>query len=504
MEDLKEVVDLAFRGKLPKIELLERPSKSNSTIMSRLLDGIFKGKINNDQEAAHYIFKSTPNDPKYKMLKKRFRERLYTNIFFIEPQSVDENKTQDEFFKIQRNVQVANILAMLGANNAANKLFESCLDKALEYEFFDIVIVCSVRLRREVARLGDLKKYNYYNELAIKHIKNLEIRTQIEHLYLQYAVIYFKSPVISAEMKEQITQTMKEVDEISHEGLGFLSRWYIYLFSTYYGYFTENYEATIRHCEIMEDYLKKNKCISTSERLGIVKVMRLNCYLYLKQPKKFIQATEGLMDCFSEGGRHWFAALCIQFYFHMSQHNLEEACILHNTAVSSPRLNTTLQEIQEEWKMFGAYLFFLLSSSGRTDLIEKYFDGKKSFKISKLLNETPLYSKDKTGYNVALIILQAIYYIQNKDYSKFIDSTDALKNYTYRSLISDETYRSHIFIKMLLELPKAEFNKEEAQEKTKELFGKLGEKRYNFSSNRYRIEVIAYEELWQIILNMLN
>ena len=47
------------------------------------------------------------------------------------------------------------------------------------------------------------------------------------------------------------------------------------------------------------------------------------------------------------------------------------------------------------------------------------------FKIGKFLNTTPVFSKDKRGINVSILLMHISYLLQRRDYSSIIDRIDS-------------------------------------------------------------------------------
>jgi hypothetical protein len=93
-----------------------------------------------------------------------------------------------------------------------------------------------------------------------------------------------------------------------------------------------------------------------------------------------------------------------------------------------------------------------------------HYIGKK-FSIGKFINETPVYSKDKRGHSITILVLQILFLLQRKKYGEVLDKMDALNMYCYRYLRKGHTFHSNCFIKMVLEIPKGYFNRTAATRK---------------------------------------
>src|SRR5690606_2380545 len=95
---------------------------------------------------------------------------------------------------------------------------------------------------------------------------------------------------------------------------------------------------------------------------------------------------------------------------------------------------------QEEWLIRSAYIHFLI----RMGKITTVSSDKKqdSFVLSKFLNSVPFFSKDKSGLNISIIIVQILFYFLDKKWDKVLDKIDGLKQYSFRYLTKDESMRS--------------------------------------------------------------
>jgi hypothetical protein len=156
------------------------------------------------------------------------------------------------------------------------------------------------------------------------------------------------------------------------------------------------------------------------------------------------------------------------------------------------------ENIKEIWSVLGAYLAFL----DLTIRINRNESG--AFRLGKFLNEMPFYSKDKRGLNIAILIIQFLFLLHKRKYSDLIDRADALKQYCYRYLRKDDTFRSHCFIRMLLQIPRADFNRIRTERYAEPYVKKLKSVPLRVSEQSIEVEVIPYDDLWEMTLELLD
>ncbi|MEO1413482.1 MAG: hypothetical protein AAFW73_26625, partial [Bacteroidota bacterium] len=135
--------------------------------------------------------------------------------------------------------------------------------------------------------------------------------------------------------------------------------------------------------------------------------------------------------------------------------------------------------LKEQWSIIDAFAHFL------------EIDVDVPFRIGKFLNEVPLYSQDKQGLNITIIVIQVLFLIKRRKYGALIDKWEALRKYSSRYLKKDHTFRSACFLRMILMLPTHNFHPVAIERHTKGLVKKLRE--YPESD----IEIVPYERLWE-------
>ncbi|MEL6989086.1 MAG: hypothetical protein AAGK97_14835, partial [Bacteroidota bacterium] len=114
------------------------------------------------------------------------------------------------------------------------------------------------------------------------------------------------------------------------------------------------------------------------------------------------------------------------------------------------------------------------------------------------------FTKDKRGLNIAILIVHVLFLLHLKKYNQIIDRTEALNQYCYRYLRTDDTFRSNCFIKMLLQIPKADFNRMRTERYAEKFVNKLRSMPLSVSTQSAEVEFFPYEDLWEITLEMLD
>lgn len=164
---------------------------------------------------------------------------------------------------------------------------------------------------------------------------------------------------------------------------------------------------------------------------------------------------------------------------HWGKH--QEALDRTMEATQKKQINPALAE---QWNIVKGFLQ-VLSNAG---LISK-----TSFKVSKLLNELPIFSKDRPGNYSNILILKSILALQ-KDRELLVKNQEAIEKVTRKYF--DDNSREATFIRMLLEIPASDFDFDQINSNTKEDFHFLKK----MEKNAENIDIIPFDVLWDIAL----
>ena len=146
--------------------------------------------------------------------------------------------------------------------------------------------------------------------------------------------------------------------------------------------------------------------------------------------------------------------------------------------------------IRERFELYNSYLVIL---------------GKKSSQGDSFLNYVYEHQKDKSGYNISIVIAQFLHLLKvgnDQARDKYIESVESVKRYSYRHI--KEEKRSWCFIQMLLIVPKCNFEKGEFIKKSKRHLNQLNELPIEKHSQSIEVEMVPYEALYNKVLDFLN
>ncbi len=502
MNNLKELISFVNKQKIAKVEVMGNDSNYTGK-MKQLYNGIIEGKYNTDDDAFADLYQSNKNENTYKKLKYRLQNRLINTVFFIDVNKPNYNDSQRAYYISQKSVAAIDILIGRGARNTAIDLAEKTLRHTIRFEYTEMNINLLKKLSRHYGVMKyNNKKFNKYSLLTQKYLEIFYAETIAEQLYTRLTVNSNRNSSISQEIAKE---TMNSVELLKRylekvDSNRFLMMTYLIFYSRYE--IEYDFKNMLKICNEALNKLE-NKESKSSISIYSFSSRKVNCLIQMKKYEEAeVEIMKGL-KLVPEGKINWLSTN--ERYMRMSIHMKEyQKAFDVFTKITlnygfQPAYNKTIQL----WRIYEAYLNFFIEIN-KIDTSKTKGATKKKFRISKFINEVPTYSSDKRGYNIPILIIQVLFLLQQKKYNRIIDKVEALNTYCYRHLKKDDTFRSNCFIKMLLLLPKCDFHRIAVERKSKVLRDKLQSVPLEIARQSAEIEIVPYEDLWEIVLNMLE
>jgi hypothetical protein len=225
-------------------------------------------------------------------------------------------------------------------------------------------------------------------------------------------------------------------------------------------------------------------------------------YFYLKQYCEASNQYKQALAIAPEGHRLWFEDGLNYYTILLRGKFYNELYNLYNTRVSHKNLKK-FPIIEEQWKIREAFIEFLIEAK-LLDTTEIRKAGPKEFNINKFLNSVTFYNKDKAGLHIQIIVIKILFLLLKRKYDKIDELTDTLNQYIYKYLNKKEAMRSFYFIKLLIKMVEVGFHPARVKAHTKTIYTKLEALTFVIDEKSNMVEILPYEELWQIILGLLE
>lgn len=482
--DIVKIVTLKDANKIFDSEENRNPVKSKL-----LYEGLSRNHFKDRAHAVKTLYRKKSGDANYRKLKSRLSEKLLSRLIYSNPEKLIRSNSDRVYHKCLRNVVAANLLYLNYSKNAANELLRRNIILAQHHHFTDVMVASARLLRYHAALSGARKKFIHYNHL-VKHFtaiseSELEVECASQQLILELHHSTTANKVLQKKFHAMFVTVQREAKKFPSR----MNKLNYFRFGIRYNEFMNDHRAVLSFCKQAETYLHDHPQFVQKIRLGEFGLYKMNSCLQLRDYKSGEQSASDCDHIFQPGTDNWF--IFLEYFFLLCMHSgkYHKAAEVLKKAMGHNRFNKMQKVRVEKWKIFEAYLHFISPS-----------DTKGLFNIHRFVNEVPLHSTDKSGFNLAIIIAQIILFVDEGQTDRVISQNDALKIYAKRYIRMKANFRTYYFMKMLLTMIKYNFD----IEKTKQISEKYYEKMISKSSGeKYPLEefeIIPYETLWEILL----
>ena len=148
MEELIALAKVVNRQKVKQIDVLtsDNPLSEKAKVF---YEGLIDDKIRTDQEALELVYNEFELTSKYRKLKSRLKNKLINTLFFIDTQKHSRNEYENYLVRSYLVLSAVKILRSKGFRDAAAKISEDVIKKAIKYDLTEVVYILSSDLSLE-------------------------------------------------------------------------------------------------------------------------------------------------------------------------------------------------------------------------------------------------------------------------------------------------------------------------------------------------------------------
>ncbi len=495
MRDLQRLVRVITELKQRQYPLLELKGVSeNSSKENIFFRYVKKGIVSTDDDASELLYDTKSDDDRYRMLKSRLKQKMLNHLYFLDFSSkgfAPHTSAKQECLQLLHHASISRIT---GERRIAKNLFHKANTLSTRYEFTrekinaleELYAIMSLNCQPHVFD----QIIEELNETRQLYLKEEEAR----ELYFRFKMLLVKSVNSRKKNIDEVVGVIEKLHSIWLDtGSANVFNWY-YSMRLFFMEMTGQYEDAIPFIkEILTGKFEGKKL--NEKRIDEAHLIYSLQYAYLRS-KRFeegFELSEKYKDLIDPRDNNWFAFKSQYFLMAMHSRNYKLAFDIINGVFENKKFITLNKRMEEEWKLCNAYLHFAYSGN--------FF--MRSFNFTKFVEEMPHYSKDKEGHNVAILILQFLFYVERGDIDSLVYRRDALKKYMDNHFKENFSYRTRTFFKLLSIVVENSLDLKKINQKSKYLLNKLQENQIVGSAYQ-EIEIIPYEHLWDLLTNMIK
>ncbi len=450
-----------------------------------------------ESEAAQHLYGNPHALARLRSLKSKTKERLLGAIFFLDLNEPGFTDRQQAHYECQRCWATAMALSAKSAPLVAIEQLEQMLRHAQHFEFTELAMSAAFHLRHHYgALMGDVDKYRYYRDLYRKYQTLWTLENEAEELYTDIISSMANTREPQQDIGRLAEMYFRRIEPHLQRHTTFRLHLNGRLLQMLIYSSRNDYRTMAALCEDALTFFQ-GKPYKSQLSLQIFYYQLVVCSLHLRDFGRGQAVIRQHGDVYPRGSFNWFKVQELYFLLALHTQHYDDAFDICADALSEPDLLKQSPAARETWKIYHAYTQFL-ARIRRADRLPD-----PGFRLGKFLNEIPVFSKDRRGMNIPILIVQLLFDILQKRYDAAIDRVEALEKYTDRYVRKNEHFRSNCFLKMLLQIPKAAFHREAAVRKAERYRLMLGQMPIEMANQPHEIEIIPYEDLWEMALELL-
>ncbi|MBL7826818.1 MAG: hypothetical protein JNJ57_09315 [Saprospiraceae bacterium] len=499
MRDLIELVNLINKTKLKSNEFLNAIIEPGSK-MEKLFKGLLDNSITSDEDVKA-LFKNETG-VNVTSLKNKLKERLLDAIFLLDFKDANYSSRQKAFFECYKKWSAAMTLLIRNAKIVGIDQLELLLRHTKHFEFTELTLDILRVLRLQYSTVdGDIAKFETTKKQYLEYEQVWQMESKAELYYSELMAQYTNSKSTKTEVMDQARAYYNELKEFMEVCPSFKLHLFGRMVHLLIYNSVNDYVNTARLCEDAIEFFDKKE-YDSGLPLQVFYYNLIVCYLQLGEFEKGQQVIHRCEYYFEEGSFNWFKLQELFFLLAMRTGHYTQGYHLWEKVTNYPNFKDKQPQIVEMWNIFQAYVFYLIKLEKIPESVLS--ERSKRFKMAKFVNTIELFEKDKRGMNISILIVKIIYAIAERDYEKSVDRIEAIDKYCSRYLKEKDTLRSNCFIKMLLQIPIANFHREATARKAERYLKMLQSEEAGSASQAHEIEIVPYEALWAMALESLQ
>lgn len=418
-------------------------------------------------------------------------------VFLLEFRDPSYTDRQKAHFECNKRLATATTLLSKKIRNAGIEQMEILLRHAQYFEFTDIALNALYHLRLYNGTIsGDLKKYERYREMYKEYQSIWLMENEAEELYTHMLSGFVASRAPQDEIAIKAESYFRQIEPHLAQCSSFRLHLCGRLLQLMVYNSQHNYQKVADLCEEAIDFFRQKPYSSKLPMQAFYCELVVSC-VQLRDFGRGQAIIRQNAEIYDEGSFNWFKMQELYFLLALHTQHYDDAYDTCMQALAHRGMDEQPAQIQEMWKIYEAYMHLLV----RIRRVDR--NPAEKFRPARFLNEIPVFSKDKRGMNIPVLIVQFLYDIVDKRYDAGIERVEAVQKYVSRYLRKDELFRSNCFLKMLVQIPEAGFHREAVVRKAERYLSQLAETPLAIANQPHEIEIIPYEDLWQMILEIL-
>lgn len=490
--DLQQLINIiGKKGKRNAVILSSQNARAEDLRVHDLFNGLKTAQYQDERHAAKKIFNSDTADKNYIKLRSKLKDALFHNLFFLNYDNDKHPEYSQVEYEVRKNLLQIKILLREGDKENAEWLLMRTIKIAEKFHLTSELLECFTLWRNQISYSGNLSKFETVNNKVLRYEKIHSAERQAEYLLYASMCNILKSLVNKRRFVGKFKAWVKEVEELRKKyNSPNLALAEFRMKANYYA-LSSNFEELLKLCNETEiNYKKSGNVVLHTKRSEIALNKIIACLNLNKfeEGKKHVQSS---LKYFNKDNNNWFTFMENYFILSMRTGNFNKAGDVLDEVKTNVFFRIQSELARERWYIYQGYFAFVRP------------DHKPKFQIQSFLMKIPEYDKNTFGYNAATLIIHFFHLLKENDYEELHTRMDEIQKYIGKQISRSGNERLQSFLRLLQVAHQSGFNYKSTVEKSQNYLKKL--KRFKGRAEAFEeLEIIQYEDLWQILLQMLK
>ena len=486
IKDLIKIITDHTKKNLPLLDLKSQHQNGNKEM--NLFLGIKNGEFNDDVDASHGIYGTEEVDFKFRMLKSRLNRKLLNHLFFMDFSSMSFGKSINIYQEALDYLHFSRMLLNINETRLGTKMLYKTLDLAKESEYTVIAIDCLRELREVYAKTYRPKLFQNI-KVQLNELEALErLEEQADGIFQENRLTINSTVNNRKKYFEPYKDAIKELETLARKTKSYNIFEKYFKLKVWYYELTGDFENVLKLIyEVERDYQNGKINQKRFDKL-FANFSKGNALIKLRKFKEGSIFLEQMLNEIDNTSKDWFSFAEKYVILHIQNKKFNKASEIFIRVASNKSFGDLEEKELMKWNIFRSYLYYL---TGDKKIIKK-------FNYEIFIEETPEFSKEHAGYNVAILILQ-IMNLADGELSGLHVKLKALDEYIIKYLNNSYSKRTKTFGKLLHKIAIHNRDYDTIVLKSKYLQDKLLESEVAGESF-VDFEVVPYEFLWENLL----
>lgn len=470
----------------------------------KLIDLYLNNPQLNDIKVALNLYGFGKDTTKVRKLRSRINKKILDSVF----SNISSKFIQDEriptIIYLNKLQSIGYALKSLSITDLGNSIFEHILKVGARYDAADLCYEASLVLFNHYSLTSpDPKKLIYFEKQVEHYCGDVSYVKRVTLIYgkLSYIFITNRSGNEVYKSKEAVF-FFKELLKIKEETDNYIVQLLILNMEASFYMADNNYSLVIESCEKANLMLEK-KSFKDNALSWHIHYNTAFSYLRLKEYDMVDKNFEALKSFLTIGSKYWYIYKGLEFVRHCLKGELISTFALSKEVFSIPDINSYKSE-HSTWLCRVFFLKSILKMERFNNDRERLLDLLPRINENKCKIQLSDFAKDKMGMNITLKTISIIDKLIDNKYDDVDDLIDSFSQYNYKYLTNDDSFRSKCFINMLKSMQKAHFHPVRTRQLSATLYKKLLTKDSRIEEVNIYVELITFDQLWELILEILE